>query len=92
MEQIKRNSFTKVIVLGDPIQVIRKMISSYRKGAIKIRRSYDQIKQTSINIHTSFHILRRNNLESDILANQGAKLKIEISRVNGILTTPSYVP
>ena len=31
MEQIKRNKFTKVTVLGDSIQVIRKMISGYNK-------------------------------------------------------------
>ena len=93
MEQIKHNKITKVTVLGDSTQVILKMIFGYNKGAVKIQRIYDQIKQTDVNIYTSFfNILRSNNSEADILANQGAKQKNGISRVNGILTTPSYVP
>ena len=93
MEQIKHNKITKVTVLGDSIQVIRKMISRYNKGGVKIWRIYDRIRKTYANIQTPFiHILRSNNSEADIWENQGDKLKTGISRVNVILKTSSYVP
>ena len=79
--------------MGDSKQVIHKMIYGYNKGAVKIQRIYQRIRKTSVNVQTTFyHILISNNAEVDNLANQGAKLKNGLSRVNGNLKILIYVP
>ena len=89
----KQPKITKIIFLGYYKQVIHKMMNGYNKVSVKIWRIYEWIRQASINVQTTFyHILRGNNIEADKLANQGAKLKMGLSEVNGNLKNTSYVP
>ena len=93
LELMKQLNITKIIVLGDSKQVIYKMINLYNKGAVKIRRIYDCIRQVTTNAQDScLHILRGNNSETYKLANQGAKLKMGFSKVKGNLNNIIYVP
>ena len=70
MEQIKHNKITNGTVVGDCSQVIHKMIYGYIKWVVEIQSIYDQIRKTSINIHTSFfHILRSKYSKANIFEN-----------------------
>ena len=69
------------------------MINGYNKGAVKIRRIYERIRQVIANAQVSYlHILKGNNSEADKLANQGAKLKMGFTKVKGNLNNIIYVP
>ena len=93
LELANKLKITKIIFLGDSKQVIHKMINGYNKGAIKIRRIYERILQVSVNAQISYyHILRGNNSDANKMANQGAKLKMGISKVKGNLRNINYVP
>ena len=79
--------------MGDSKQVIYKMINGYNKGAVKIWRIHEWIRQAFANFQITFyHILRGNNIQANKLENKGAKLKMGLFEVNGILKNTSYVP
>ena len=93
LELAKQLKITKIIVKGHSKQVIHKIINGYNKGAVKIWRIYEWIRQASVNVQTTFyHILRANNIKADKMENQGAKLIMGLSEVNDNLKNTIYVP
>ena len=93
LELVKQLNITKIIVLGDSKQVIYKMINDYNKGAIKIKRIYECIRQVTANAQVSYlHILWGNNSETNKMENQGVKLKMASTKVEGNLNHIFYVP
>ena len=84
LESAKQLKIAKITILGYSKQVIHKIINGYNKGPIKIQRIYEGIRQVSVNDQVSyFHILRGNNSDAYKLENQGAKLKMGISKGKG---------
>ena len=89
---VEQLNISDLIILGDSKHVILQMIQGSYKKAIKTKRIHERINEITAQIQVSFyHILRKNNIEEDRMANSGVNLDMRIGKVNGI-TNFFYVP
>ena len=77
IEPMAKRIINKTIIQGDSRQVIQKMRRGYRNGNIRCRIIAWRISHHTAGLDLRFvHILRKNNVKVDSLANKGAKLDI----------------
>ena len=76
VEIIAKLGISRIVIIGDSMQVIQKMQTGYKNGNIRCKRIHRKIFQISSKIKISpFHILQENNGDADLLANKGALLE-----------------
>ena len=93
LEMIDAKSITRIIVLGDYLQVILKMRIGYHVGSIKCKRMHSMIQKLHLPESTDYyHILRENNAKANKMENKGASLSQGSIILNGEETSYKHIP
>ena len=74
LQLLHAKNYQKVLIFGDSKHVISKLINGYPLGAVNCRRLFNKSKLLMSKSYETLHILRHNNIATDIMANLGASL------------------
>ena len=87
---LNSKKISRVLIFGDSMHVIYKLVNGYPTRAINCRRLYGKAKLLMSNFYEIYHILRQNNTAADSMANVGASLPQGLYSQNG--AQPSLKP